>query len=57
MDETKEDDKKEQRIRAITRLYYSNQRVIEAMTRFSQDREDILMVSGKGLIRYNIPLI
>ncbi len=30
---------KEQRIRAITRLYYSNPKVLESLTKFSQDRE------------------
>ncbi|MBS3065848.1 hypothetical protein J4229_02255 [Candidatus Pacearchaeota archaeon] len=31
--------KKEERVRAITRIYYSNPRVLEAMAKFSQDRE------------------
>lgn len=31
--------KKELRVRAITELYYSNPKVLEAMTKFSQDRE------------------
>jgi len=35
----KEDNKKEQRIRAITRFYYSNPKILEAMAKFSQDRE------------------
>jgi predicted RNA-binding Zn-ribbon protein involved in translation (DUF1610 family) len=30
---------KEKKIRAITRLYYSNPKILEAMTKFSQDRE------------------
>ena len=38
-DGSKEDSKKEQRIRAITKLYYSNPKVLEAMSKFSQDRE------------------
>lgn len=38
-DENNEISKKEQRIRAITKLYYSNPAVIEALVKFSQDRE------------------
>lgn len=36
---SEDENKKEMRIRAITRLYYSNPKVLEAMTKFSQDRE------------------
>ena len=38
-DEQKEESRKESRIRAITKLYYSNPKVLEAMAKFSQDRE------------------
>src|SRR3989344_2822901 len=34
-----EESKKEQRIRAITKLYYSKPKVIEALTKFAIDRE------------------
>ncbi|MBS3091723.1 hypothetical protein J4217_04745 [Candidatus Pacearchaeota archaeon] len=34
-----EKSEKEKRIRAITRLYYSNPKIIEALLRFSKDRE------------------
>ena len=39
MEEKKEESKNDQRVRSLTRLYYSNPRVLEAMTKFSQDRE------------------
>jgi len=38
-DEQKEEGEKEKRIMAITRLYYSNPKVLDAMTKFSQNRE------------------
>ena len=37
--EPKERDQKEQRIRAITKLYYSNPKIIEAIAKFAKDRE------------------
>ncbi len=39
--EQKEDNKKEERIRAITHLYYSNPNVVQALLEFSKDRETV----------------
>ncbi|HLF53752.1 MAG TPA: DNA primase small subunit domain-containing protein [Candidatus Nanoarchaeia archaeon] len=38
-EEIKKEDEKEKRVRAITKLYYSNPKVLEAIAKFSQDRE------------------
>ncbi|MEM4259461.1 MAG: hypothetical protein QXS38_01715, partial [Candidatus Pacearchaeota archaeon] len=38
-DKNNEENKKERRIRAITKIYYSNPKVLSALTKFAEDRE------------------